>query len=112
MMIVTMSAYAVIRYTQPPAPAPIKTTELTEAQIKKEVKREQSAKAFKKAVAAARMVYRRNHVREDYSEITAQAAIDFGISPRLLAGLVVVESHGNPNATDHLGSYGLTQVNS
>ena len=112
MMLIILSAYATIRYSQPPAPAPINSTSITEAEIKKEVKIEQHARALKKATAAARMVYRKNHVSEKYSEFTAKAALDYGISPRLLAGLVVIESHGNPRATDHLGSYGLTQVNS
>lgn len=96
----------------PAAPEPISVKLPTEASIKEAVKREQNEKVFKKAIASVRLVYRRNHVRDTYSELTARAALDLGISPRLLAGLVVVESHGNPNAKDGLGSIGLTQVNS
>lgn len=95
-----------------PAPKPIRFVPITQQQIDEDVKRERQEKEFKKAVAAVRMVYRRNHVSEAYVEITAKAAIKAGISPRLLAGVVTVESHGNTKAKDGCGSFGLMQVNS
>ena len=105
-------------YFQVPAvPQPKPIVPVTAAHIKSEVKREQSEKArqaakkkYERAVAAARMVYRTNHVRETFSEITAKVAIEYGLSPRLLAGVVTVESHGNVQAKDGLGSVGLMQV--
>jgi len=95
----------------PPAPNPIKTVPVTEAQIREGVKNEQKAKVIKRAVAAAREVYRRNHVSEAYSETTGRVAIETGLSPRLLAAVVVVESHGNPKAVSNRDSIGLMQVN-
>jgi hypothetical protein len=95
----------------PPAPKPIKTVPVTEAQIRDGVKNEQKAKAVKRAIATARQVYRRNHVSEAYSEATGRVAVEAGLSPRLLAAVVVVESHGNPKAISNRNSIGLMQVN-
>jgi len=94
-----------------PTPQPVKIVPVTEAQIKEGVKSEQVAKKNKRAILAARQVYKRLGCRQDFSEATGRAATEYGVSPRLLAGLVFVESSCNPNATDHLGSFGLAQVN-
>ena len=97
---------------QPPPPAPVFTYEITETQIRKEVENEQKAKAFKQAVRAVSQVYHRTGCRKGFADLTARVALDTGVSPRLLAALVFVESGCNPNAKDGLGSIGLTQVNS
>lgn len=95
-----------------PAPQPVKIVPVTAAQIREDVKHEQNAKKIQRATAAARQVYRRLGCRQDFSGETGRAAIEFGLSPRLLAGLVFIESTCNPNAADGRGSIGLTQVNS
>ena len=120
--IIVLAGYLVLAtafWFATPAPQPIKFVPVTEAQIRAEVCREQNQKAleakrkkYERAVLTARLVYRANRVRETYAEITAKTALRFGLSPRLLAGVIVVESHGNPNAKDGLGSIGLMQVNS
>jgi len=96
----------------PNAPSPISVNAPTEASIKEEVKNEQDNKKVQRAIASARQVYRRLGCRADYSAETGRISIEFGLSPRLLAGLVFVESSCNPNAKDGRGSIGLTQVNS
>jgi soluble lytic murein transglycosylase-like protein len=98
-------------FQQPAPPEPIKIVPVTEAQIKEGVRHDQKAKAIKKAIATARSVYWRNHVSTAYAEITGRVAVETGLSPRLLAAVIVVESHGHAQAKDGRGSIGLMQVN-
>jgi soluble lytic murein transglycosylase-like protein len=98
--------------TEPPAPVPVSVRPITEAQIKEDVKHEQDRKKVQRAIASARQAYRRLGCRADYSAETGRISIEFGLSPRLLAALVFVESSCNPLAKDGHGSIGLTQVNS
>lgn len=95
----------------PSAPEPISVNQPTEESIKKEVKIERQEKAIKRAVASARMVYRRNGCKDTYSEITGRTAYEYGLSPRLLAALVFVESSCQPAAVSGANSIGLLQVN-
>jgi soluble lytic murein transglycosylase-like protein len=95
----------------PSAPEVISVNLPTEASIKEEVKIERQEKAIKRAVASARLVYRRNGCKDTYSEITGRTAYEFGLSPRLLAALVFVESSCNPTAVSGANSIGLLQVN-
>ena len=95
-----------------PTPQPVKVVPVTEAQIKEGVKHEQKAKKIQRAILVAQQVYKRLGCRQDFSGETGRAAIEFGLSPRLVAGLVFVESSCNPNAKDGKGSIGLMQVNS
>ena len=102
-------------FQQPPAPRPINVVPVTEAQIKQGIKNEQAAKLqtkrINRAVAAARAVYRANGCRDTYSEITGRTAYEFGISPRLLAAVVFVESGCRPKAISGKDSVGIMQVN-
>lgn len=97
-----------------PPPAPISESKITEKSIQDEYRYEQRQKQLKKATRQAAAVYRKTRCRagDKYAETTAAAALQYGISPRILAALVFVESSCNPNATDHHGSFGLTQINS
>lgn len=107
-----LTVMLVANYFYVPIPKTIKVSPITEEQIKKGVEDERREKELRKAVAAVRMVYRRNHVSEKYADAAARAAISAGISPRLVAAVVTIESHGNTNAKDGCGSFGLMQVNS
>src|SRR5690242_7233211 len=95
----------------PDAPEPILVSAPTEASIKEEVKIERRAKEYQKARRIAEQVYRRNGCRATYAEGTGRAAVDFGLSPRVLAALVFVESSCRPAAVSGRNSIGLLQVN-
>lgn len=95
----------------PAAPQAAAMQPLTPAEIKQQVKQERLAKAYKKASRAAAQVYQRNGCRSTFADLTGQYAVDLGISPRILAALVFVESSCNPNAVSGRSSVGLTQIN-
>jgi soluble lytic murein transglycosylase-like protein len=95
----------------PDAPKPISIQAPTEQTIKEGVKHEQRVKAYRHAGRIAAQVYRHNGCKATYSDITGQVAVDYGLSPRLLAALVFVESSCNPNAVSGRDSVGLTQIN-
>jgi hypothetical protein len=95
----------------PGTPEPISVNLPTEASIKEEVRIEQQQRAIKRAVASARMVYRKNGCRDTYSDITGRTAYEYGLSARLLAALVFVESGCRANAISGKNSVGLLQVN-
>jgi soluble lytic murein transglycosylase len=50
----------------------------------------------------------------DLAQIVAQAVEDasseFQVDPWIMAALIRVESHGDPNAVSHVGALGLTQI--
>lgn len=111
-MILAMLAILMVgRYAPPAAPNSIRVFAPTEQSIKQEMKREQLRKQYRQAEKAAAQVYRRNGCRGTFAGITGQVAIDYGISPRVLAALVFVESSCRPNAGFKQASVGLTQVN-
>jgi soluble lytic murein transglycosylase-like protein len=93
------------------APKPIRVKAPTEQSIREEMKREQKQKLYNRATLVASQVYRRNGCKDAYADATAHAAIDNGLSPRLLAGLVYVESSCNPAAASNEYSIGLAQIN-
>lgn len=95
----------------PDAPEPISVSAPTEVSIKEEVKSERQEKAIKQATKAAKQVYRKSSHCRGLGELTGRAAVEYGISPRLLAAVVFVESSCNPNAVSGRNSVGLTQVN-
>lgn len=112
-LMLTVSALvgSMARYMEPALPTPISVQAPTERLIKEEVKIERKQRQYEQAGQIAARVYRRLGCRTVYADATGRIATDLGLSPRLLAGLVFVESSCNPNATDHRGSIGLTQVN-
>lgn len=103
--------YAVAFWAGPSAPKPIKVTPLTETQIKKGIEDERTERKIKRAIATARMVYRDLHCGDRYSEITGRTAYEYGLSPRVLAAVVFVESSCRPDAISGRESVGLMQIN-
>lgn len=103
-----------------PAPPKIKVVAPTEVQIKEQFKREQEARRIESRVAretlAARAVYRSVGCRladKDgwLSALTGRTAYEYGVSARLLAAIIFVESSCNPRAVSGKNSIGLMQVN-
>lgn len=94
-----------------PSPPPIKVVAPTEAQMKGQLIRERREKDIARAVATARKVYREVRCSDTYSDLTGRTAYEFGVSPRLLAAVVFVESSCNPKAVSGRNSIGLLQVN-
>src|SRR5208282_3755008 len=54
--------------------------------------------------------YRENGCRVDYAELTGKFAVDLGISSRILAGLIFIESSCRPNVESKTHDVGLMQV--
>ncbi len=104
-----------IYFQVPKAPEAKQLTAPTEAQIKDQVKHEREAtrrtKAINRAVAAARAVYRANGCSDRYSALTGRTAYEYGLSARLLAAVVFVESSCRAEARSGRDSIGLMQVN-
>lgn len=102
-----------------PAPPSIKVVAPTEAQIKEQFKHEQEARRIARRVAwetsAARAVYRANGCRlaerDGLSVLTGRAAYEYGVSARVLAAVIFVESSCSPRAVSGRDSIGLMQVN-
>lgn len=105
-----LAALFTVNYQQE-SPKPISITAPTEQGIKEEFKNEQRANAIRRAVASARMVYRANICGENYSDVTGRTAYEYGLSPRLLAAVVIVESSCRETAVSGRSSVGLMQVN-
>lgn len=102
-------------FGNPPKPAVREFVAPTEAQIKDQVKHEREAtrrtKAINRAVAAARAVYRANGCGDRYSALTGRTAYEYGLSARLLAAVVFVESSCRAEARSRRDSIGLLQIN-
>jgi soluble lytic murein transglycosylase-like protein len=98
-------------FAEPVPPSPLSFAPLSMEQIQKGVAYDQKEKEYTRAAIAARLVYRHNGCRATYAEATGRAAIDAGVSARLLAALVFVESTCNPKAVSGRESIGLCQVN-
>ena len=99
------------RFVNPEMPKPIKVIAPTEQTLREEMRREQLEREYKRAAATAKAIYRRSGCRSTFAVETGRAAVDYGISPRVLAALVFVESSCNPNAVSGRASVGLCQVN-
>jgi len=96
---------------QSPAPEGIKVKAPTERSIKEDLENDRKQKAYRRATKEAQVVYRRLGCHTTYAEATGRVAFDAGVSPRILAALVFVESSCNPDATSSADSVGLTQIN-
>lgn len=96
------SAGLVEQYANRPTPKPriLAATPLTPRQIEYQV-----------AEQAAAQVLTVNGCTDEWAVPVGHAAIDFGLPPRVLAGLVFVESSCNSEAVSPKGAIGLTQVN-
>jgi len=61
------------------------------------------------AVQQARQVYLRNHVTTEYTQDTAEIAVEHHVAPAVVAAVVVYESHANPKLCAR--DCGLMQIN-
>jgi soluble lytic murein transglycosylase-like protein len=112
LLAIMVAAYLLVGWLRPEAPKAIQIVGPSEAAIKEQTRNEIYARERQKDVSDVRRVLQSNGCSGQYADIIGSAALDNGLSPKLLAGLVVVESRGKSNADDGLGSIGLTQVNS
>src|SRR5262249_1570597 len=69
------------------------------------------AKQYRVSEKQAAKVYSRLGCGTKYAAVTGRVATDYGLSPRLLAALVFVESTCRADAVSGRDSVGLTQVN-
>lgn len=101
-------------YSIPP-PTAVSVSAPTEKGIKdgykQDVKQKRIERAIQRSIATARAVYRYNGCRDIYSDITGRTAYEYGLSPRLLAAVVFVESGCRANAVSGRNSVGLMQIN-
>jgi soluble lytic murein transglycosylase-like protein len=65
---------------------------------------------YRRALREAIHVFERNHVTSQYASLVAESSLAYSIRPRVLAALIVVESHGDPHAISARGAVGLTQI--
>jgi hypothetical protein len=84
-----------------PKPVAIHATALQPRQLEYEVAREVAARVL---VA--------NGCSDTYADPVGRAAVDHGMNPQIIAGIVFVESSCNPLAVSDKGAVGLLQVNS
>jgi soluble lytic murein transglycosylase-like protein len=98
-------------FAEPVPPSPLSFAPLSMEQIQKGIAYDQKEKEYTRATIAARLVYRHNGCKATYAEATGRAAIDAGVSARLLAAVVFVESSCNPKAVSGRASVGLCQIN-
>src|SRR5208337_3278552 len=111
LIILSALAGSIVRYGEPEAPKPISVRFLAKKDIREGFKRDQKQKQIRRNVKIAEGVYRRLGCRPTYAEATGRIAVEYGVSARLLAAVVFVESSCNPNAVSDRYSVGLTQVN-
>ena len=111
MALTLLTLIGFMKYRSPEAPRPISIQAPTEHSITGGLKNEQREKEYARAAVIAQRVYHRNGCRGTFAQATGQVAIETGISPRILAALVFIESSCNPNAVSGKRSVGLTQVN-
>jgi soluble lytic murein transglycosylase-like protein len=115
-------AVAVAGFFHTSPPRPIQTVKLTEQSIKEGFDRERSERATgiaeekkRKAIAllssAAGAVYHAHHCGRDLDGITGRVAYETGLSPRLIAAVVFVESTCQRNAISGRSSVGVMQIN-
>lgn len=105
---------ALFAVSQPESPKPISITAPTEKSIREEYRNEQKVKRererLERATTAARVVYRRNSCDTAFAQLTAKTAIENGLSPVLLAAVVVSESSAKADSI-HGNDIGLMQIN-
>lgn len=95
----------------PDAPESIHVTAPTEQTIREDLRNEQLQRQYKNASLAASKVYKRSGCKSNLADATGRIAVEAGVSARVLAALVFVESSCNPNAVSRRDGVGLTQVN-
>lgn len=107
--IVLAGAYVLI--TDPgPAPKIVSARAFTSEEIKLQMEREKLQIKYDAAENLAAHVLRRHGCEDEFAEIIGHAAVDTGLSPRLVAAVAIVESTCNPRARSKEGAVGLMQV--
>jgi len=71
---------------------------------------ELAQKRYQQAEREAARVFHRNGVTDRFAGLVAECSLEYSIRPRVLAALIVVESHGNPRAVSNTGDVGLAQI--
>lgn len=102
-----VTAVSSFLYVEPPS---FTIQPLTPEAIKSQLLEERHQKQYLAAVKIVARVFRVNGCSDTYSGLTAKIAMEEGVNPRLLAGLIFVESSCNPQAVSPCGAVGLTQV--
>jgi soluble lytic murein transglycosylase-like protein len=102
------------RYSTPVAPTAPAIQPMTEQAIKNEVERERKAveqeERIERAARAAEYVYISNGCSTQFARLTGIVARENGLSPRLLAAVVVSESSAHADAVNKT-DVGLMQIN-
>lgn len=94
-----------------PSPKPLSATALGPETMTSIYRRERRQAEYAAAVRTARHVLLANGCSSKYAKITAQAAVDSHLSPRMVAALVFVESSCRATVVSKKGAVGLVQVN-
>lgn len=94
-----------------PSPKTIPAAALSPEAMTSSYKQERRQAQYAAAARTVRQVFAANGCSPRYAAITGRAAVDSGLSPRLVAGLVFVESSCNAAAISSKGAIGLAQIN-
>ena len=99
-----------------PPPPPIAVTVQTPESIKEGIRQEKLQIAYDAAENVAARVMKKNGCDDEYAEAVAHAAVDYSVSPRVLAAVAVVESTCRPtliakHAHDKFVDAGMYQIN-
>lgn len=93
-----------------PAPSPLTTQAISPAKLDSSVQQEEKMSAYNSASRVANRMLLANGCSGQYSEYIGRAAVDNGLSARLLAAVVIVESSCRADAVSSEGAIGLVQV--
>jgi soluble lytic murein transglycosylase-like protein len=91
-------------------PATLQAQAWTPADMDRLYQVELAQKRYWQAEREAARVFKRNGVTDKFAGLVAESSLAYGVRPRVLAALIVVESHGNPHAISSAGAVGLTQI--
>lgn len=92
------------------APEPLKIRAFTPEQVSAQLDVEQKQRNYDKAEEVAARVLRRNGCSDEFAELIGRASVDEGISPRVVAATVYVESTCRDWVVSPEGAVGLMQV--
>ena len=80
------------------APATLQAQAWTPANMDVFWRAEIAQKLYWQAEREAARVFKRNGVTDKFAGLVAECSLEYQVRPRVLAALIVVESHGNPRA--------------
>ena len=92
------------------APATLQAQAWTPANMDVFWRAEIAQKRYWQAEREAARVFKRNGVTDKFAGLVAECSLEYQVRPRVLAALIVVESHGNPRAISETGDVGLAQI--